>query len=443
MSFDACREKMQRAALASWQIDRFQRDYERFAQGDLGLLPEAELEPVEALDRLDGLPPQDWGSELARVVVIKLNGGLGTSMGLDTPKGLLEVVQGRSFLDLTVAQIAHLRHRTGAALPLLLMNSFHTREPSLAALDRAGLHNPGVPLDFLQSMVPKLNQRLEPVCHPDQPGLEWCPPGHGEIYAALRESGLLDQLLALGYRYAFVSNIDNLGAVLDATLLHWFAESGYSFAMEVTERRELDKKGGHLARRRSDRRLLLRERAQCPADDLEHFENIHQHRYFNTNNLWLHLEALKRHPLPELPLIVNRKPVDPTRPESQPIIQLESAMGAALSAYPDSQAIEVSRRRFLPVKNLSDLMLLRSDLYELTSEGQLRCRSDQLPNIALDARYFGTYSGFCQRVKVLPGLLNCRSLELKGDIHLIGPQQFEGDVRLSNEGPEPLFLPAT
>ena len=440
MSFQGCRQKMEQAGLTSWQIDRFERDFLRLVGGQTGTLAESELSPVGSIPRLLDLQPADWDDQLGKTLVIKLNGGLGTSMGLETPKGLLEVRQGLSFLDLTRRQVEHLRQRTQRPLPLLLMNSFHTQAASLARLN--DFSNDDLPLDFLQSKVPKLRaDDYQPVSFPEQPGLEWCPPGHGEVYSALKGSGLLEAMLEKGFRYAFVSNIDNLGATLDPTLLHWFASSELDFAMEVTRRTDQDKKGGHLARR-SDGHLVLRERAQCAAEDLTAFEDIERHTFFNTNNLWLNLESLQRLPLPELPLIVNRKTVDPTEPQSSPVLQLESAMGAAISSFPQAAAIEVSRHRFLPVKTLSDLLLLRSDLYQLNPQSELEAVTQQSPpKITLDRRYYSTYDDFCKRFLTVPSLLHCRSLAVSGDIYFRQAMKLEGDVALSNSDPQPLQLP--
>lgn len=431
---------MRAAGLQEWQIDRFAEDFARLDSGASGTLTEEDLRPLSDLPRLADLPPASADGVLAQTVVIKLNGGLGTSMGLEIPKGLLEVRQGRSFLDLIRAQVETLRARSGSLLPLVLMNSFHTRGPSLERL--SGFSNGSLPLDFLQSKVPKLRQdNLHPVEFPAHPDLEWCPPGHGEIYAALRGEGMLDHLLAAGYRYAFVSNIDNLGATLDTTLLHWFSQSNLDFAMEVTARTDQDKKGGHLARLAGGQ-LVLRERSQCAPQDLAAFENIELHRYFNTNNLWLRLEALREQPLPSLPLIVNRKTVDPTESGSTPVYQLESAMGAAISGFAQTQAIEVPRRRFLPVKNLSDLLLLRSDLYHLDDQSELQVvRIGPLPGVRLDPKFYSTYADFAQRFSGVPSLLDCRSLTVDGDVHFAAGVRLEGDVEITNPGPDPVYLP--
>ena len=436
---EAYRQKMRSAGLQDWQIERFARDVATLQSLSSGALAESELQPVEQLPRLSELPALGEPSELAQVVVIKLNGGLGTSMGLEIPKGLLEVRQGLSFLDLARAQIEDLRARGASRLPLLLMNSFHTSEPSLKRL--GAFSNGDLPLEFLQSKIPKLRQdNLEPVSFPPHPELEWCPPGHGEIYAALLGQGMLEKLLAAGYRYAFVSNIDNLGATLDPSLLHWFRHSGLDFAMEVTARTQQDKKGGHLARLPSGQ-LILRERSQCPAEDLPAFEDIERHRYFNTNNLWLRLEALREQPLPALPLIVNRKTVDPTDPESTPVYQLESAMGAAISGFAHTQAIEVPRSRFLPVKTLGDLLLLRSDLYRL-SHNQLEVTTTRpLPGIRLDPRFYSNYEDFARRFADVPSLIDCRSLVVEGDFHFGEGVRLEGQVELRNPGVDPIRLP--
>lgn len=121
--------------------------------------------------------------------------------------------------------------------------------------------------------------------------MEWCPPGHGDLYAALLGSGKLDALLEEGIKYMFVSNSDNLGATLDTQLLKYFADSGAPFMMECCERTANDKKGGHLAVRKADSQLILREAAQCPDEDEDKFQDISTHKYFNTNNLWIDLEV--------------------------------------------------------------------------------------------------------------------------------------------------------
>ena len=232
-----------------------------------GFLPGEVLEPVADLPRLDELPEPSPGRArdvLDRLVVVKLNGGLGTSMGLSGPKSLLEVKPGISFLDVLATQVLALRERHGARLPLVLMNSAATRGPSLDVLRRYdGLRVPGVPLDFLQGREPKIRaDDLQPVQWPADPELEWCPPGHGDIYAALAASGTLDALLGAGLRYAFVSNSDNLGALADVRIAAWLAAEQVPFALEAVRGTAADRKGGHLARYRAG--WCCGRRHRCP-----------------------------------------------------------------------------------------------------------------------------------------------------------------------------------
>ena len=306
---------------------------------------------------------------------MKLNGGLGTSMGMTGPKSLLEVKDGLSFLDITVRQIRELRARTGARLPLVLMNSFATRDASLAALAAYDdLPVDGVPADFLQSKVPKLAaDDLAPVRWPADPALEWAPPGHGDLYPSLLSSGMLEALLDGGYRYAFVANVDNLGAVMEPRILAWFAREQIPFLMEVADRTAADRKGGHLAQRAGGtvRPRAARDRPDARSEDLDAFQDITRHRFFNTNTLWIDLRALAdvlaaRDGVLGLPMIVNRKTVDPSDPGSTPVIQLETAMGAAIDVFEGARAVRVPRERFAPVKTTDDLLALRSDAYELT-----------------------------------------------------------------------------
>jgi UTP--glucose-1-phosphate uridylyltransferase len=315
------------------------------------------------------LPEGD--APLDEAVVIKLNGGLGTSMGMDRAKSLLEVKEGKAFLDVIVEQILALREASGARIPLVLMNSFATRDDSLALLDRHPEIASDVPPDFVQHKEPKLLvDGLVPAEWPPDPSLEWCPPGHGDIYPALLSSGMLDALLERGYRYAFLSNSDNLGAELDPRILAWFAGEGIPYAAEVTDRTEADSKGGHLGRLKDTGGLVLRETAQTPEEDLDAFTDTGRHPYFHVNNLWVDLHALRdllreRDGVLGLPMIVNEKTVDPSDSSSPAVYQLETAMGAAIGVFEGAQAIRVPRSRFVPVKKTSDLLVLRSDAYVL------------------------------------------------------------------------------
>ena len=230
-------------------------------------------------------------------------------------------------------------------------------------------------------MIPKLAAAdLTPVSWPPAPALEWCPPGHGDVYGALRRSGMLDALLEQGFRYAMISNSDNLGAKLDPRIVAHIDSGQIPFLMEVVHGTEADRKGGHIARRRADGQLVLREIAQTPPEDEDSFRDFRHWRYYNTNNLWVDLRVLadtleRSHGVLELPLIVNRKTVDPRDPDSTPVIQLESAMGAAIESFRGASLLLVPRQRFVPVKTTDDLLVLRSDVYRLSPTTRTSIRS--------------------------------------------------------------------
>ena len=418
-------EKMATAGVHQKAIDVFAHYYDQLEQGVTGFISEDSIRPLENPDLLESVPVSDEQAKaaLARSVIIKLNGGLGTSMGMDKAKSLLPVRNDKSFLDIIVDQVRSARATYDVKLPLIFMDSFRTQRDTLAALARYDdLAVDGLDLDFLQNSEPKLRaDYLTPVEWPANPDLEWCPPGHGDIYTALDVSGMLARLLALGYRYASVSNSDNLGADPNATIAGWFAASGAPYAAEICRRTAADRKGGHLAIRKSDSRLILRDTAQTAKEEMDFFTDEHRHPYFHTNNLWFDLEVLartldERNSVLGLPLIKNEKTVDPADPSSPAVIQIETAMGAAIEVFEGATAIGVGRDRFVPVKTTSDLLLIRSDVYDLTDNGRLVRMSDPAPLLELDSRYYKTIAAFDERFPSgAPSLRRASSLSIEGD----------------------------
>jgi UTP--glucose-1-phosphate uridylyltransferase len=432
---------MRQEELPQIAIDTFEH-YERLLrEGDTGTMPEEELEPLDDVQSSDELPDGD-PSALDRAVMLKLNGGLGTSMGMTKAKSLVEVKDGHTFLDVIARQVLDLRERHDAQIPLLLMNSFATRDDSLAALERyPELKLDGLPLDFVQGKVPKLlEDGYEPASWEADPNMEWAPPGHGDVFTSLATSGTLDTLLERGYEFLFLSNSDNLGAVLDPRILSWFAAEELPFLSEVVDRTESDRKGGHLARRREDGGLVLRETAQVPEDDQEAFEDTERHRFFNANNIWVNLGALKaaleeRDGVLGLPMIVNRKTVDPTDSSSPAVVQLETAMGAAIGVFEGAGAIHVPRARFAPVKTTGHLLVVRSDAYELADDWtvQLSGGRDRAPIVELSDE-FKLLDDFESRFPAgPPSLVEAERLEVDGDVRFGANVKVRGRVHV--EGP--------
>jgi UTP--glucose-1-phosphate uridylyltransferase len=439
---EQARAKMTDAGVDPVAIDVFEHYYRQVESGETGMIPESTIDPVDIAALADAELP-DTTDGLAGTVVVKLNGGLGTSMGLEAAKSLLEVREGLTFLDIIARQVLGARKSYGVALPLVFMDSFRTSKDTTAALSGYDLAVDGLPLDFLQNKEPKLLAAdLSPVTWEADPDLEWCPPGHGDLYTALRGSGLLDRLIEAGYRRAFVSNSDNLGATPDPRVAEWFARSRAPFAIEAVRRTPSDRKGGHFARRTSDGRLVLRETAQTLDEDKEALADLSRHRFASTNNLWLDLEALRdelerRNGILGLALIKNTKTVDPSDPGSPEVIQIESAMGAAIEVFDGAELVEVERSRFIPVKTTNDLLVLRSDCYRLTDQHHLELEDgvSSVPFVDLDPRFYKLVHLFDERFPDgAPSLRGAEELVVHGDWTFGKGVTVRGRVELEDTG---------
>ncbi|MEW5306477.1 MAG: hypothetical protein WDW36_008939 [Sanguina aurantia] len=449
----AFEEKSKAAHLSNAAIAAFKKNYDQLASGVTGLVSDADIDAVTELPTLESLAmPQEGELQalLSQTAVLKLNGGLGTSMGLEKAKSLLVVKDGKTFLDLIAEQVKHMRTAFKSKVLFILMNSFSTSADTrefLAAAHADLLSEPHI--ELMQNMSPKVDAAtLLPASHPEQPDLEWCPPGHGDIYPSLLGSGMLQALQEEGIKYLFVSNSDNLGATLDTQLLAHFAASKSAFLMEVCERTAADKKGGHLARRKSDGKLLLRESAMCPDADKKHFEDIALHRFFNTNNLWINLEQLQTALTAsggalDLPLIKNKKTVNPRDSSSTPVFQLETAMGSAIECFSNAGAVVVPRSRFAPVKTCNDLFMLRSDVYKIDPDATIVATIPVVPLIKLDDAHYKLVDQLEALVQQPPSLKEATSLTVKGAAKFDAAVTIVGDVFINAEGPNaPYSVPA-
>ena len=453
-SVQAFIEKMELQKLPQAAIDTFVHYYQQLWTGKTGLIFEEEIEPLNPgeIERLKNLESYSrYGTDfLKKTVQIKLNGGLGTTMGLEGPKSLIPVKNGLTFLDIIALQTRMLNRKVGFRVPIILMNSFKTEAESLQALTKYPDLATDLPNSFTQHMFPKIMaSSSKPVYYPKNPQLEWNPPGHGDIYTALVTSNVLDTLLDAGYKYAFVSNIDNLGASLNTEILGYFGVHEFSFLMEVTDRTWMDRKGGHLARMKNGR-LILREAAQCPPENINQFRDISRHSYFNTNNLWINLPALKellkkKNNVLELPMIRNQKKVDPVDNDSPDAIQLESAMGTAISVFDNATVLRVPRSRFAPVKNCEELLLLWSDYYILTDQYHILqnpARKSQQVGINLDQNYYSWLSQLEERFPCgAPSLLECDSVTIIGDVKFGKNVKISGSVTISNNSTDQVLIP--
>lgn len=427
-------------------IDVFLYQYAKIIAGKESFIRENNIQSVANIVDIESLPDISAAGQkvLNQSVILKLNGGLGTSMGLEKAKSLLVVKNKLNFLEIIIQQVLKQRQHFNSSLPLVFMNSFNTETDTrlvLAQFPELLLGQKDIPLTFIQNKVPKiLADNKEPVEWPKDPTKAWCPPGHGDIYTALQTSGILNQLLAKGIKYAFISNADNLGASMDLSILGYFAEQDTSLMLEVADRTVADRKGGHLALF-SDGRLLLREVAQCHTDDSESFQDIKKHPYFNSNNLWLRLDRLKQylklnHGILNLPLIQNIKTIEPKKPHSPKVIQMETAMGSAMTCFKDSMAIRIPKSRFVPVKTTNELLGLWSNVFVLDKNSLVvtnpNRKTDPI-NINLDPKYFKTIADLQARfAEGVPDLLACKQLTVEGDVTFGANIKIIGNVSIKN-----------
>ncbi len=430
---------MKAEGLSDMVIRTFSAYYEALQQGNSGQIPENTIQPPspEIVVPFEELESKGNAALLRKIAVIKLNGGLGTSMGLSKAKSLLPVKGSMNFLDIITRNILALRSESGYDIQLMFMNSFATQKDTVDYLDKyPDLSKQDLPISFMQNKFPRILQEDLSAFLPKDRDARWNPPGHGDIYTAISGSGILEKLIANGYRYAFVSNSDNLGATVDTSIAAYMEKYDIPFLMEVCERSDMDKKGGHLAQDGSGQ-LLLREIAQCPAEDLEAFQDINKYKYFNTNNLWIDLKALDWHLITNdglmlLPLIVNPKEVD-----GIPVYQLETAMGAAISSFAGARAVIVPRQRFAPVKKTDDLLCVWSDAYELNDQYQLRLKRgmSKPPYIELDPSYYGNIEQMQKRFEAPPSLSGCKELKIEGDVSFGTDVVCDGRVSIKAESP--------
>jgi len=425
------RRKMDSRGVDSVAIQGFVRMVNRVRNEHLGYVPLEEVAAPHTEGILEKPADPDQLAEieergealLSKVAVVKLNGGRSTTMDGRIPKGLLEAKDGYSYLEIIIQQMMALRDRRSVDIPLVLMNSFFTHEPTLEVVRRFDLPV----LTFIQNQVPRLvEETLEPLdTGTDE---DWVPPGHGDVYVSLQRTGLLDRLRRDGIRWAFISNLDNLAACVEPWILGLIEHEGIEFLLEVTDRTRADRKGGTLVVRNHNLDLL--EIAMVAPHERDAFMDIERFRVFNTNNVWIDLDALAdaldRDSL-NLPIIQNHK-----RVFRQKVIQLETAMGAAVGSFPRARGLRVGRERFFPTKRVADLFVVQSDACILDPMFRLRrnpFRSPDLPfmpRVVFSEGFLESPLRMAERFEksTTVSLVDAWSLEVSGAVF------FERDVKI-------------
>ncbi|TDH66723.1 hypothetical protein CCR75_005974 [Bremia lactucae] len=392
---------------------------------------------------------------LDKLVILKLNGGLGTTLGCEGPKSAIEVRQDLSFLDLTVRQVEvgvlgdldnesasvhdanYLNSVYGVDVPLVLMNSFNTHEETVRIIRKYRMHNLSIhtfnqscyPFIVKETMLPLPNTKYDRLTRE-----KWFPPGHGDVYNALFESGLLESLINEGKEYIFISNVDNLGAMVDLDMLYHMINEDSEFVMEVTEKTRADVQGGTLVSYKDKPHLL--EASQVPPGHMDDFRAINKFETFNTNNLWVNLRAIQRLVAQDLidiePLVTFRTV------KNHKVVQLETAAGEAIHLFKNFIGLKVPRSRFLPVKSSSDLLLVQSNLYQIKHGSLIMNPARTTPTIPIVklGLEFQSAKEYLARFKHgIPNITELDHLTVAGDVKFGSNITLKGTVILvANEG---------
>lgn len=428
------RGKMERRCIDPASVKQFLTMLRQASDGESGYMPLDEVSTpdpkllLDAKSELRDLAKLEKHGErwLHKVAVIKLNGGRSTTMGTSVPKGILAAKDGRSYLEIIIGQVQSIRDRWRVAVPLVLMNSFFTHDPTMKIVNQ---HDVPV-LTFIQNQVPRL---VEDSLAPLETGTDedWVPPGHGDVYQSLKTTGLLRKLRERGCRWAFISNLDNLAAFLEPWIVGLLDRDNIDFLLEVTDRTSADRKGGTLVVR--DGRLDLLEIAQVAPAERDGFMDIDRFRVFNTNNVWVNLDALDRilgEGSLNLPIIRNHKTIDGIR-----VVQMETAMGAAIGSFRRSRGLRVGRERFFPTKKVSDLFVLQSDVCILDSMDRLQKNPSRpaslpfVPRVHFGEDFVGSPQKLSERFEDPASV----SLVLASSLEVRGPAYFERDIRIEGE----------
>ncbi|GBG69654.1 hypothetical protein CBR_g4484 [Chara braunii] len=419
------------AAVATSKFDRLKAEAARLADQMSETAAPVEWDKIKAptsevvvpYDFLEEVSDEEAKSLLSKLAVLKLNGGLGTTMGCTGPKSVIVVRNDLTFLDLIVKQIEVLNSKYGADVPLILMNSFNTHD------DTAESRYPRVVVD---DFVPLPNKGRNDKA-------AWYPPGHFDVFPALVNSGVLDKLIAEGREILFISNGDNLGATVDLKILKHMIKNKNGYCMEVTDKTLADVKGGTLIS--YEGRVQLLEIAQVPDDKVDEFKSINKFKIFNTNNLWANAAEIKRHVEADdlkVEIIPNPKEVDGIK-----VLQLEGAAGAAIRFFDNAIGVNVPRSRFLPVKACSDLLLVQSDLYTLEDGTLIRNPAREEPSLpgAELGPEFKKVADFLKRFKSIPSIVDLQSLKVVGNAFFGENVVLKGKVVIQAEKGETLIIP--
>lgn len=414
---------------------------------DSGLIIEwAEVAKIE-------LTPQQYAQNLFETVLFKLAGGLGTSQGMENSKGFLEVVKGLTVFDILKMQINvsnELVRQSGySGIAVGTLVSPFTDQDVAAALDGDLTRNGVSVTHMMQDLVPRVDPESKRACLAEL-GDGGAPAGHGEIFSIFqRNLPKLKQWLAEGRKYINLSNIDNFHGTVDPRIVELMKQQSIKVLVEVLDPIQSDVKGGKFCMVGGKLTLVevasASKKKPATADSTEepgltdtHFSDkveVDPAYPFNSNDIWYDLEQLIReietNGVPDLPLIVNKKPYVGPDGVTREGIQLETAMGTNL---PDGvRLLKVGRDRFFPIKTNADLLKLMA-LHELNEKGEFEFSHtrktaierqevrDYTPVVVLSDKPYKKIADFNRRVTVAPNLDRADYFKVDGDVHFDNPE---------------------
>ncbi|CAN1226243.1 UTP--glucose-1-phosphate uridylyltransferase [Linum grandiflorum] len=323
---------------------------------------------------------------LDKLVVVKLNSTLGTAVGFNGPKSMIDVRDGVTSLDLLVNQIQNLNQKYGSDIPLVLINSARTHDDTSKVLEQYSTSNIDIlPVQQGQQLgeSPDVLENENKLYASDQ----------AAALRSLIDSGALDVLLAKGKEYVLVVSPDNSAVAVDAKILNHLITNKIVLCME------------------------LGEIAEDPsAHSMEKF------KFISTKTLWLSLNAIKR--LAD----TNSLKVDNV---------------STSELFDKAVGINVPQSRFLQLNTTSDLLLVKSDLYAVIDGSLARnpFRSSPLdPSIQLGPE-FEKIDHFESRFQSIPSIVELDALKVTGDVWFGAGVTLKGNVSINAKPGTTLEIP--
>ncbi len=148
-----------------------------------------------------------------KVGAVLLAGGQGTRLGLDGPKGMLNIgVDKELFLfERLVGNLMEVVEKTGAWIPLFIMTSEKNNEDTVTFFKEKNYfgYDPRYVFFFVQQMAPSVSYEGKFYME-DKDKVSTSPNGNGGWFVSLVKAGLLDEVRKFGVEWLNVFAVDNV-----------------------------------------------------------------------------------------------------------------------------------------------------------------------------------------------------------------------------------------